>query len=171
GLSTDSDSEQLLTQIARTAGENLEESRRIVAALTPAALEEQPLVAALDRLATRLEEETGISTHLETTGVPTLAIEQEIAMLRVAQSALANVRQHSAAQQVQISVSADDDILTLSVIDDGHGFDAQRKPDSESGYGLAAMRTRLAELGGHLEVSTSTTGTTLLATVPILRVS
>lgn len=167
GLATTTDREKLLGQIEQTAAENLEESRRIVAALTPAVLDEVPLLAALSRIAARLEEETGIRTSVEVPTQCALALEQEIAMLRVAQSALANVRQHSRATSVQISVSQNDNTLTMSISDDGTGFDPKDRTGSRSGYGLAAMRSRLGELGGNLEVSSSSEGTRVTATLPV----
>ena len=88
-------------------------------------------------------------------------------MLRVAQSGLANIRQHSAAQEARISVANEDGILSMVITDDGTGFDPSSRIDSESGYGLAAMRSRLVELGGALAVTSSKEGTTLTATLPI----
>jgi signal transduction histidine kinase len=167
GLTPNADHEKLLSQIANTAADNLEESRRIVAALTPAALEEEPLVAALVRLATTLQSETGITTVVESTSQHRLDLAQEIAMLRVAQSGLANIRQHSAAEQVRISVTNEDGNLRMVIADDGVGFDPSRRTGSDSGYGLAAMRSRLSELGGSLDVTTSEAGTTLTATLPV----
>lgn len=167
GLATTTDREKLLGQIEQTAAENLEESRRIVAALTPAVLDEVPLLAALSRIAARLEEETGIRTSVEVPTQCALALEQEIAMLRVAQSALANVRQHSRATSVQISVSQNDNTLTMSISDDGTGFDPKDRTGSKSGYGLAAMRSRLGELGGNLEILSSSEGTRVTATLPV----
>jgi len=167
GLAASMDREKLLGQIEQTAAENLEESRRIVAALTPAALDEVPLLAALSRIAARLEEETGIRASVEVPAECALALEQEIAMLRVAQSALANVRQHSGATTAQISVSQHDDTLTMSISDDGTGFDPSDRTGSKSGYGLAAMSSRLRELGGNLEVSSSPVGTRITATLPV----
>ncbi|MFN8107616.1 MAG: sensor histidine kinase [Nocardioidaceae bacterium] len=166
GQAATTDRERLLGQIEQTAADNLEESRRIVAALAPAALEDEKLAAALKRLAARLEDETQIKTEVTTPYGEDLTIEQEIALLRVAQSALANVRQHARAQRVWISLDRQDDRVRMIVKDDGIGIDPATRHDSESGFGLAAMRSRLLELGGDLSIINSKPGTTLTASLP-----
>lgn len=165
-------SRDLLTQIETTASENLDEARRVVHALTPATLESAPLAAALERLLARLTEQTGITSRLTSDGDLDLPTTAEVALLRVAQSALANVRLHSSASRVQVTLTGGDDAVTLDVVDDGTGFD----PDAPltrvdgSGFGLRAMRERLAELGGTLVVeSTPGEGTALLASIPLDR--
>jgi signal transduction histidine kinase len=60
------------------------------------------------------------------------------------------------------------DQVSLDVLDDGKGFDARQV--NGDGYGLAAMRQRLRQVGGGLEIeSTPGDGTTVSASVPALR--
>lgn len=183
----DEDARHLFGQIETTAGENLTEVRRIVGALTPTALEEDGLSAAIDRLLTTLSEETGIRTELKAEAdLPAVSTTTEVALLRATQSALANVRQHADADTVVISLSAADASLRLDIIDDGVGFDAEQLPSDGSvlaggsgsaggsglggGYGLRAMRARLREVGGGLEVeSESGHGTAIAVHVPVGR--
>lgn len=150
------ESAALFGQIEQTARENLVEVRRIVGALAPAALEEDSLVAAIDRLLATLTEETGIRAELTVDpGLPPVSTTTEVALLRATQSALANVRQHAGADTVVVSLGGTDSLLRLDVVDDGAGFDPHAVPvgaASGGGYGLRAMRARLRELGGGLEV-------------------
>lgn len=165
----------LLRQIEATAGENLEESRRVVHSLTPRALEDAGLPGALARLTAALGEETGVDARFTTDG-PGLGVgtTQEVALLRVAQSALANVRRHSGAARVVVTLTTDPEQVRLDVADDGTGFDvaaweaAAPAPTARGGYGLRAMRDRLRDLGGDLVVeSTPGEGTVLGAHLPL----
>lgn len=165
----------LLRQIEQTAGENLEESRRVVHSLTPRALEDAGLPGALARLTAALGEETGIGARFTTDG-PDVGVgtSQEVALLRVAQSALANVRLHSGAERVVVTLTTDPEHVRLDVADDGTGFDvaeweaAAPAPTGRGGYGLRAMRERLRDLGGDLVVeSTPGEGTVLGAHLPL----
>ncbi len=165
----------LLQQIEQTAGENLAESRRVVGALTPSVLEGAGLSAALSRLVDRMPSQTGMDVRLTADGpqVP-LATAQEVALLRVAQSALANVRQHSQAHTVVVTLTTAPEQVRLDVADDGVGFDvpsweqASFPPVDGGGYGLRSMRERLRELGGDLSIESAPgEGTVLGAHLPL----
>ena len=167
---------RLLTQIETSAADGLEEARRVVGALAPAPLE-SGLVEAVRRLLDRLREETGVRGELRVEGdVTALPPVLEVALLRVAQSALANVRQHARASSVVVTVAELDDSVRLDVVDDGRGFDPATLPEEpdvgRGGYGLRASRQRLRELGGGLDVESSTApggGTAVSASVPLGR--
>ncbi|QCQ90086.1 sensor histidine kinase [Rhodococcus sp. SGAir0479] len=157
----------IFDQIAETAQQNLIEARRVVAALAPADLETAPLESALRRLLDRLTDQTGIAGELITDGeAVALPMDYDVALLRVAQSALANVRLHSHAQRVRVTLGHAGDEVRLDIVDDGVGFDAREA----GGFGLRAMRDRLAELGGTLVVESAPgDGTAVAATLPVGR--
>lgn len=162
----------LLRQIEATAAENLDEARRVVHALAPAALEEAPLVAALGRLLDRTAQQGDLQPVLHCDGEPVvLATAVEVALLRLAQGALANVRQHAQATRVGVTLTYSDNEVRLDVVDDGAGFDPAQvtRPSAEgAGFGLRAMRERLAALGGTLDVESAPgSGTAVAATVPL----
>lgn len=95
----------------------------------PAQLEDAPLPAAVRRLLERLASETGLRTDLEVTGDPLLAATAvDVAVLRLVQGALANVRQHALATRVVVSLSYAPDELLVDVVDDGSGFDPAATP-------------------------------------------
>src|SRR5699024_12565283 len=99
---------------------------RIIAALAPAELEDGALSAAIRRLLTRLEEDTSIVGRLDLDdALPTLSAEVEVALLRTAQSALANVRQHSRASRVMMSLMGVDGAIRMDIDDDAVGMDDQ----------------------------------------------
>ena len=146
--------------------------RRIVAALAPAELDDDALAAALQRMLDRIRDETGLQGELHVDdSMPILPTEVEVALLRTAQSALANVRLHARASRVVMSLVDADDTVRLDIIDDGIGFDQpawEQDADAGSSYGLRFMRARLRELGGGLDIeSTPGEGTALSIHLPI----
>lgn len=161
-----------LSQVETLAAEGTTDVRRIVAALTPTALDNAALGAALARMLERIQSETGIVTELHVDeGLPGLGSRTEVALLRVAQSALANVRQHAHASRIVMSLIDAGETVRLDVIDDGVGFDATERHTSltrNSSYGLGFIDTRLRELGGNLEIASQPgSGTELSASLPI----
>jgi signal transduction histidine kinase len=158
-----------LGRIATVAETGLVDVRRIVAALAPAQLQEGTLVVSLRRMLDRLAEDTGILTSLDADDhLPQLPVEVDVALLRTAQSALSNVRLHSGASRVVVHLADVGDGIRLDIVDDGRGFDLQRWVGGDGGYGLRAMRARLRELGGGLDIEAAVdAGTALSAHVPL----
>ncbi len=87
----------------------------------------------------------------------------EQAFFRIAQEALANVARHSGARTVDLLLSRTENHLTLSIVDDGHGFDVTGVHGK--GLGLSSMGERVAALDGTLRVESTPTGTRIEATV------
>lgn len=148
--------------------ESLGEVRRISHALRPALLDDLGLAAALDHLGQDFAESTGLAVGVSHAGegaeLPEAAA---TALFRVAQEALANVERHAGATSVSIATSRDAQGLSLSIRDDGRGFDVagvERHP--RSGIGLRNMRERLAALHGTLAVESGPAGTELRVFVP-----
>jgi signal transduction histidine kinase len=157
-----------IAQALRSARDNLAEFRRVVWALRPRPLAEQPLPRALEELAGRLAEETGLHAQTTVTGPQRLLdTEAEAALLRIAQEALANVRKHAAASRVTLTLSYLDDVAVLDVADEGAGFDPAATQAAASGLGLRAMRERATQLGGNLTIESAPgEGTTIAVELP-----
>ena len=158
-----------MPQIESLAQHSLTDLRRIVAALAPAELEGSALAAAIERMLDALHADTGIEVALEVDpALPALPTPVEVVFLRVAQSALANVRQHSEAGAVGVRLAMAGGVASLTVSDDGIGFSEPAAAAGGSSYGLAAMRSRLREFAGELEVrSVPGDGVVLVASVPV----
>lgn len=162
-----------LEGVRRTARENLAESRRLVWALRPEALEDASLPEALERLAASWSEESGVACGVAVTVAPLpLPAATEAILLRTAQEALSNVRKHAAAKRAALTLSFVGDVVLLDAQDDGAGFDPgalnDGAPRPESGFGLGAMRERIEGAGGTLTVeSAAGEGTTLTASLPM----
>ncbi|USX54418.1 sensor histidine kinase [Lentzea sp. HUAS12] len=161
-------------QARQAAADNLAEARRFVAALTPPALDGTTLAGALERLCATTGTRHRLTARFRLTGDPTpLPTTHEVALLRIAQAAVANTVRHAEATTVEITLSHLGDEIALDVVDDGTGFDPEALPASdpgEGGVGLEAMRTRARTLGGSLTVESSPGhGTALTARLPVPR--
>ena len=167
-LESSSPSRRHVERALETARENLAESRRLVWAMRPAALTDASLPEALERLATRLGDDTGIRVETVITGSPwRLQPEVETALLRICQEALANIRHHARAGEVTLTLSYVDDAVVLDVQDNGIGFASAR---AGSGVGLKAMEERAAAVGGTLTVESEPgEGTTIVAQISTTR--
>jgi signal transduction histidine kinase len=165
GLAPDVPAREHLDLALQTARENLVEARALVTTLSPAELDGSTLGDAITRLAESPGTGGGAAIRSEISGfrrfLPTAT---EVVLLRVAQEALANVRKHAGAGQVDVELSYGDDTVRLTVADDGQGFD----PDAVSGgYGLRGMRERVRLAGGTITVrSAPGEGTVVRVEVP-----
>lgn len=155
------------------ARDGLAEARRSVKALRPAALDAMRLPEAIGQLARTWSERTGIPCDVSASGDATaLPTDVEVALLRTAQEALANVERHAGAQRVRLTLRTDGAGTRLEVRDDGRGFDpdapsADRDSADDGGFGLVAMRERIESVAGGLVVeSRPGHGTAIRAEVP-----
>ncbi|MDO4791445.1 MAG: sensor histidine kinase [Buchananella hordeovulneris] len=160
------------TQVEALSGQSLADVRRIVAELAPTELEHGALATALQDMLERLHTQAGLQTELNIDdSLPVLPTEVEVALLRTAQSALSNVRLHSGAARVVVSLIDAGDSVRLDIIDDGRGFDLlawEQGTLATGSYGLRFMRTRLRELGGGIDIETAPgEGTALSVHLPL----
>jgi two-component system sensor histidine kinase DegS len=137
----------------------------------PSILDDLGLVPALEWLLDDLEKQHDIKTSISISGNRRrLAPEKELIVFRVAQEALSNVRRHSTASTVEMSIDIDETALTLIVNDNGQGFDMpQRVGDLiHSGrLGIVGMRERARLVDGTLIVQSEPgKGTTVTLRVP-----
>ncbi len=140
-----------------------QELTSLIRELRPAALEGKGLAVALRDLATQWAGQTDIVANVRVEDIQPLSLAVEEALFRVAQEALANVARHSKATLVQIILTTTEETVTLSISDNGQGFDAAR-PEYRMGVGLFSMQERLKVLGGEAQIeSTPGKGTRIIA--------
>jgi two-component system sensor histidine kinase UhpB len=156
--------EDELGELKRLVNQAMEELLQLARQLRPTALDDHGLLPALATHVRRFASQTGIQADLQTHGEPDLAPDQEIAVYRVAQEALANVARHSNASQVRVDLDTAGSALELRVRDDGKGFDSLRR---RKGLGLDGMAERARLVGGELTIeSRPGGGTELVMRVP-----
>ncbi len=168
-LETGGEPQQAAARLARArslARESLQEARRSVQALRPAALQEQDLAAALYDLAQRQTAGTALQARVAVTGKRRPAPEPvAAALLRIAQEAVTNALKHSGATHIDLALHYGPDALTLTVVDDGRGFDLE---GGSAGFGLQGMRERAALIGAHLQIQAQPgAGVRLLCRAPL----
>ena len=150
----------------------LDESLREVAhSIRSTSAVARPVADAVESELRTLENATGIEVDLEVEGnLSSLSDSQKIVLFRVVQEALSNVRKHSEAEKVSVTLRSTRTFVALTVMDDGRGFDPGRLGNDR--LGLAGISERVRLLGGAVEIETgSGTGTTVRATLPQWRPS
>lgn len=176
-----------LRQVRALARQSLEEARRSVMNLPPAALEDATLGEALEREVITWSAETGVRARFERKGHQlTLAPSMQRELLMMTREALHNVARHAAASSVTVALQFGPAGLRLLISDDGTGFDAPTPaPDdtpaatphagrhapsagsAQGGVGLRGMRERAQLLGGWLHIETAPGwGTRIALTLP-----
>ncbi|MFM2052671.1 MAG: hypothetical protein RL456_708 [Pseudomonadota bacterium] len=153
-------------QALESVNHAIEASQRIMHNLRPAILE-QGLVAALQWMTQRFERRTGIHTTFRTShdhlrlppGVPLVAY-------RTAQEALTNISKHARAARVQVDLTVAAGVLSLEISDNGRGL-AHGDLGKDRSFGIRGLHERADTVGGWIDLSSSSTGTTLILSVPL----
>jgi signal transduction histidine kinase len=163
GLASEPD---LLEEISTTEAllsDALDEARHAIVGLRPAVLDDLGLTAGITSLASSLGADAEIELDLDPCSLPTHV---ETALYRISQEALQNVMKHAKASNVIIKLRLTGHGVTLSITDDGLGFDPTRAGDLMT-YGLEGMHERAALLGAQLKVqSRPGHGTSIIVHVP-----
>ena len=129
----------------------LAEMRTLLFELRPAALETAPLDGLLERLGDALGGQTQVDVDVEVDKALDLPPDVKIVFYRVTQEAFSNIAKHARAEHVSARVLAVDGVATLTVQDDGRGFDPAAVP-SGGHMGLRIMSERLERIAGTLTV-------------------
>ncbi|MEI8647332.1 histidine kinase [Paraglaciecola sp. Hal342] len=146
----------------------ISEIRRISHHLHPRILDELGLSAAMDALATEFSEQTGITVNVTKPAVRKL-VQNSISttLYRVVQESLINVQKHARATEVNIEMTIKDKWLTLTIKDNGQGFDADNNSKSDDyGIGLRNLAERVEYHLGEFSVHSSQAGTQVTARIP-----
>ncbi|KPK22477.1 MAG: hypothetical protein AMJ70_05925 [Dehalococcoidia bacterium SG8_51_3] len=143
------------------AHSGLEETRRALQALRASPLDDLGLKLAVRTLAEDTAARANLALNmLITDELPSLSLDVEQCIYRVAQEAVTNVANHARAKNVTVSLEFTEGKVMLVVRDDGVGFDMDR--DTANHYGLEGMRERAHLVGGELNIiSKPEEGTTI----------
>jgi NarL family two-component system sensor histidine kinase LiaS len=153
---------QLVDEAEDLSYEVQQELTNLIHELRPVELEAQGLAAALEEYGARWSRQAGVEVSVTPDGEHAVPPEVERALFRLAQEALANVAKHAEAGQVEIALASREGAITLTIADDGHGFDPADVKGR--GLGLRSMRERIEALGGELSVESGPdAGTRLVA--------
>jgi len=152
--------------------EVIENVRRLSRDLSPIILEDFGLSAAIKWLITNFARRHGVEVTLEAVNIDSLVTEESRTVVyRIVQEALTNVAKHAIAKNVLVEITRVDEKLSISVQDDGQGFDIVQtlsKNPEERGLGLATMKAHAHMLGGTLGIWTEQgRGARISLTIPI----
>jgi signal transduction histidine kinase len=160
-----------LGDMESTITKSLKELRRVVVGLRPPALDELGLTHAIRQSLDELEVE-GIECKFNQTGTTfRLPSSIEIAVYRVIQEAITNIRKHSGATKVGLNMTFGEDELTVEIHDNGQGFNLAQTLNSAISVGrlgLLGMKQRVEMLGGDMNIKTGEgKGTAIIYTFPV----
>lgn len=124
------------------------EVRRLIAALSPAVLEQLGLAAAIRQLVNRFRQSHDCKVRLQIGKLANLPKQLEVIAYRLVQECLNNAAKHSSCSNLNISLGSADGLLRLLVEDDGVGFRVESALAKPGSFGLAGVRERVALLGG-----------------------
>src|ERR1700704_281168 len=165
-LSKDGEYRQALENIKTLAENSVTEVRNISLLLRPSMLDDLGLVAALEWQAREVSKRTGMLVGLvEENVMDSLPEEHKTCGERIVQEALNNCSKHAYAKHVQVTIRQKPGRLSLTIQDDGKGFD----PGRARGLGLVGMTERVSQLNGILKVdSVAGRGTSLCVDLPLV---
>ena len=150
---------------------SIESLQYLIAELRPSALDELGVEPAIEALAARTRAVSGLDVATEidiamSDSAPSSRLDPELenTVYRLVQEALTNAVKHARAEHAWIEIAGDENTVTVTVRDDGTGFDTA---NPSAGFGLVGMRERVELAGGRLAIeSTPHTGTRISATLP-----
>ncbi|MBS1793835.1 MAG: PAS domain S-box protein [Acidobacteria bacterium] len=140
--------------------------RKLSLDLRPATLDHLGLLSAFLGLIRNFSAQTGVAVDFRHTGLENrrFAPEIETSVYRVVQEALTNIARHAKVKKAHIRVWIDENLLNLTVEDEGRGFDVEKILAAGNSTGVAGMRERVLFLGGRFQIeSTENKGTIISA--------
>ncbi len=161
-----------LADSIRLANQVIKETRTLSYLLHPPLLDEAGLLDALHWFVGGFIERSGIQTALEVpSDFPRLSRDLETAIFRIIQEALTNIHRHSGSRTAGIHLAVSAGEIHLTVSDQGRGVasastSAGPNGGRKLGVGLAGMRERVLQMGGHFEIVAANPGTILKAIFP-----
>ncbi|HEY6957528.1 MAG TPA: sensor histidine kinase [Candidatus Limnocylindria bacterium] len=157
-----------LAELRELVVDTLDGVRRLAVQLGPSILEDLGLRSGLEWLVDRVREDAGLQIDLALDSDDGIPPTTAVAVFRVAQEALTNVVRHARATRAEVRLSDEDGVLTLTVADDGVGFDVdEARARPAASVGLFGMAERVALVGGTIELlSRKGAGTRVVVRVP-----
>jgi two-component system sensor histidine kinase DegS len=151
----------------------LSEIHNLVSELRPDAVDAEGLVAMLNGYIEEYTGRTGLAVDFDVSGEePELSVSARIAVFRIVQESLTNVRKHAGVSRARVALRFETDSVVCHVIDDGDGFSPEltRSELNALGHGILGMTERAHFLDGELDVrSAPGLGTTVTARIPVWR--
>ena len=151
-----------LDEISQLLSQVIDESRTLTFELSPPILYELGLLPAIEWLAELMQRRHGIRiTVAGDRREPQLEESLRVLVFQAVRELLTNVVKHARASQASVEFSFHDGQLYVTVEDDGSGMPPRLPPhEAGAGFGLFSLRTRLEQIGGHLQLKPRSNGGT-----------
>ena len=156
-----------LDYVMSLAEAGMAEMRALIFELRPESLEQEGLIAALQKQAAALRSRHAIDVRLALLPAePDISLSIKEALYRIAQEAMHNTAKHARASTIILRLDRTGDALIMEILDDGIGFDSTR---SFPGHlGLVSMQERAAPFGGNVSVESAPgSGTRVRVSLPV----
>jgi signal transduction histidine kinase len=165
--------DDFLAEAIQLLDQSISETRTISHLLHPPLLDEAGLASAATWYLEGFAQRSGIEVKLQLPeDVARLPKPLALGLFRVLQESLTNIHRHSNSSKADVALELSQDYAILTVRDYGKGIapellDTFRATGTNSGVGLAGMRERIRDLGGHLIIQPCTPGTLISVTLPV----
>src|SRR6202789_866452 len=144
------------------------EVRTLSHLLHPPLLEEMGLASAMSWYLEGFTQRSGIQVELDMAPHPDrLPQPLELALFRVVQESLTNIHRHSGSKLAKIALRIENGNALLTIEDQGKGISNGNGHSAKDGVGIASMRERVRELGGQFHLTSTPSGTTVQAVIPL----
>lgn len=163
---------EIIHQLRPVGASIHDDLRRIVSGLHPAILDQGGLVDAVSQLIDQLKLASKACFYLNSKGVESKRFDRnyETLVYRIIQESLNNAVKHSDATEIHVDLELEvQGALRIRVNDNGHGFAAKVASGTQTSYGLIGLRERALAVGGHIEITSGRSGTTVSAVLPGLK--
>jgi len=162
--------QERLSQLGGVLDEAMDLKRRVVEDLRPSLLDHFGLPTAVRAYVEATCTKENLTAEVDLGhGCESMPKDTAIALFRIVQEGLSNIIRHAQARTVKLQMHGDEDHCTLSLTDDGRGFDADN-PEFHWSNGLMGMRQRAEGIDARLEIKSRVgVGTTLSVAVPLSR--
>lgn len=157
-----------ITALTSMVRDNITEVRRVIFDLRPMALDDLGLVPAMKRYLADYHDKHGLDVHFLFFGEERrLPLPIEVALFRLTQEALSNVRKHAEVDEALVKLEITPRMATVVIKDDGRGFDVARAAE-KGRYGLLGMRERVELFNGELNIKSRLGhGTQIIISIPV----
>ncbi len=157
------------SDISETASSSIEEVRRIAYNLFPYQLDRLGLTKAIESMVRMFNETSGIECSIEIMNIDgVFSKEKDSSIFRIIQECLNNIIKHSGADTAAVIIKRNQDELSITIRDNGTGFDADQLRDESKGFGLKNIQNRILLLHGNIVYTRSNEFKTLITiTLPI----
>ena len=140
--------------------------RSISRNLHPVLFDQIGLVATIDALVERLQNQNDFMVTTEIDYQTTLGISDELQLYRIIQEALSNIIKYAYAHAAKITLQGTAQQIFLEIRDNGKGFEVNKTLSSGKAFGLLSMIERARAIGGTTQLHSSDTGTVVTIIIP-----